>query len=140
VFAAEKDLAFRLFDALNVTLTPAERRLVEQQPTRSLAAFLAYGRGARAEANRDFAGASANYAQAVRIDPGFTAAGQRLSALQVTAPVVQPISSASMIQRAGAISTDLVNRPLPVVLGSGADAPAASLQQLVTFTILIRTP
>lgn len=148
VFDAEKTLAFRLFDALGVTLTPAERRLVEQQPTKSLTAFLAYGRGARAEANRDFAGALSFYSQAVSIDPNFTLAGDRVSLLQTQAPALRGgglsglngLGSLGSLGRIGSLTTDLINRPGPITLGTGADAPAASLQQLVTFTIIIRTP
>lgn len=74
---AEKALAFRLFDALGVTLTPAERAAVEQRPTRYLAAFLAYSRGVRAEALGDLVAARAYYEDALAIDPGFRLASLR---------------------------------------------------------------
>ncbi|MBC8087526.1 MAG: hypothetical protein H7Z40_09675, partial [Phycisphaerae bacterium] len=81
-FDAEKALVFRMFDALSITLTPAQRRAIEPRPTRSLTAFLAFSRGARAEAFGDMAGAAAFYAQALRIDPEFALAGRGLADLQ----------------------------------------------------------
>lgn len=77
LFALEKRLVLDLFRELNVALTPAERNAVEQRPTRSLAAFLAYSRGLTAEDQGKYDDASRFYNDAVRIDPGFGAARQR---------------------------------------------------------------
>lgn len=77
LFALEKQVAFDLFDALGVTLTPAERVLVEQRPTRSLAAFLAYSAGLMAEDNGNLDDADRHYSQAVRLDPSFRKAQER---------------------------------------------------------------
>lgn len=78
ILDAEKDIAFKLFTQLGVTLTPAEHAAVEQRPTRYLAAFLAYSNGVRAEALGDLALAHAWYARAVLIDPSFALARQRM--------------------------------------------------------------
>lgn len=137
-FDAEKALVFRLFDALSITLTPAQRRAIEPRPTRSLFAFLAFSRGARAEAFGDMSGAAGFYAQALRIDPDFALAGQGLASLQgitMTAAYYP-----TFIARAASISSDLVNRPAGVLIGSGVDVPITSSQQLITFTITVRTP
>ena len=77
LFALEKRIALELFDQLGVTLTVAERNAVEQRPTRSLAAFLAYSRGLAAEDEGRFDDASRFYRDASRIDPGFGAASER---------------------------------------------------------------
>ena len=45
VLDAEKAFVFAVFDRMGVILTLAERTLVEQRPTKSLAALLAYSRG-----------------------------------------------------------------------------------------------
>ena len=74
LFALEKRLALDLFDQLGVTLTVAERNAIEQRPTRSLAAFLAYSRGLTAEDQGRYDDASRFYRDAARIDPGFDAA------------------------------------------------------------------
>ena len=49
VFNLEKKIALDLFSQLGVTLSPAERNAIEQRPTRSMQAFLAYSRGLTAE-------------------------------------------------------------------------------------------
>ena len=77
LFALEKRLALDLFDQLGVTLTVAERNAIEQRPTRSLAAFLAYSRGLSAEDEGRYDDASRFYRDAARIDPGFDAALQK---------------------------------------------------------------
>jgi len=77
LFDLEKRLVLDLFDDLGVTLTAAERRDIEQRPTRSVAAFLAYSRGLLAEDAGRFEEAGRYYQDALRIDPGFGAAQQR---------------------------------------------------------------
>lgn len=137
VFDAEKALAFKLFDQLGITLTAAERRAIERRPTQSLAAFLAYSRGLQAEATRDITAAKSNYAAAARLDPKFSAPGERIAAIDGTP---EPASTTGVaLAHVLGISNDLVNRPAPVTIGTGADAPVAS-KQSVTIGIVIRTP
>ena len=73
----EKNIALGLFAQMGVTLTTAERNAIEQRPTRSLAAFLAYSRGLLLEDDGRFTEADEFYRTAVRLDPGFAAARQR---------------------------------------------------------------
>jgi TolB-like protein len=77
LFALEKRIALDLFDELGVQLTVAERNAIEQRPTRSLAAFLAYSRGLAAEDEGRYDDASRYYRDAVRLDPDFDAALQK---------------------------------------------------------------
>jgi tetratricopeptide (TPR) repeat protein len=77
VFNLEKRVALDLFGQLGVTLSPAERNLIEQRPTRSMQAFLAYSRGLTAEDNGRYDEAARYFNDAVRIDPGFTNAQQK---------------------------------------------------------------
>jgi tetratricopeptide (TPR) repeat protein len=77
LFALEKRIALDLFDQLGVTLSVAERNAIEQRPTRSLAAFLAYSRGLTAEDEGRYDDASRFYRDAVRLDPDFGAALQK---------------------------------------------------------------
>ena len=77
VFNLEKKIALDLFTQLGVTLSPAERNAIEQRPTRSMQAFLAYSRGLTAEDEGRYEEASRFFSDAVRIDPGFAAAQQK---------------------------------------------------------------
>ena len=77
LFDLEKRIAFGVLDQLGVALTVAERNAIEQRPTRSLAAFLAYSRGLTAEDDGRLDDASRFYRDALRLDPGFGAAQQR---------------------------------------------------------------
>lgn len=77
LFALEKRIALELFDQLGVPLTVSERNAIEQRPTRSLAAFLAYSRGLTAEDEGRYDDASRFYRDAARLDPGFDAALQK---------------------------------------------------------------
>lgn len=77
VFTLEKNIVFKLFADLGVTLTTAERNQIEQRPTRSLQAFLAYSRGLELEDAGRFDDASRLFDNAVRIDPSFGNAMQK---------------------------------------------------------------
>ena len=77
LFDMEKRLVLDLFTALNVTLTTAERTAIEQRPTRSMAAFLAYSRGLELEDQGRFDDASRSFDNALRLDPGFIPAQQK---------------------------------------------------------------
>ena len=50
ILEAETQLALAVFEALGVTLTPAEREAVVRRPTRDLGALLAFGQASQAEA------------------------------------------------------------------------------------------
>jgi TolB-like protein len=77
LFDLEKRVALGLLRELGVTLTVAERNAIEQRPTRSLAAFLAYSRGLTAEDDGRFDDAERFFRDAARIDPDFHAASAR---------------------------------------------------------------
>jgi tetratricopeptide (TPR) repeat protein len=77
LFAIEKAIVLQLFDSLGVRLTTAERNAIEQRPTRSLQAFLAYSRGLALEDQGRYDEASRSFREAVRIDPAFGRAEQK---------------------------------------------------------------
>ena len=100
LFALEKRIAFGLFDELGVTLTQQERTLVEQRPTRSLAAFLSYSAGLLAEDNGNLDQASRYFREAVRLDPGFVAAQQHaenVDAAQQGATITTSVIEATVV-------------------------------------------
>ena len=85
LFTLEKNIVLRLFDDMGVTLTTAERNAIEQRPTRSLAAFLAYSRGLELEDRGRFEEAARLFDNAVRLDPGFGSARQRSQSVKSAA-------------------------------------------------------
>ena len=96
VFNIEKNLALGLFDQLGVRLSAADRAAIEQRPTRSLQAFLAYSNGLMAQDEGRFNDAAQFFDQARSIDPGFGAALQKANSAraaqagsQVTAAKVE---------------------------------------------------
>jgi TolB-like protein len=99
LFDLEKRIALGLFRELGVTLTVAERNAIEQRPTRSLAAFLAYSRGLTAEDQGKYDDASRFYQDAARIDPGFGAAlSKSQAARNVSSGQVSPRSVESSLR------------------------------------------
>ena len=77
LFQIEKELVFRVIEALGVELTPEERRGIETVPTENLQAFLAYSRGLAREDAGQFAQAFDAYKRAAALDPDFEAAAER---------------------------------------------------------------
>jgi TolB-like protein len=71
IFRAEKELVFRLFDQLGVTLSAAERAAIEQRRTASIAALLAYSRGVQLEVQGNYDAAAAQFERAKTLDPAF---------------------------------------------------------------------
>ena len=146
ILRAEKELALRLFNRLGVNLTPSERSAVEQMPTGSVTAFLAYGRGVRFEAEGRYADASREYQQALRIDPGFQAAAEHLESVrQATPPTFQTTQQASATgqQRVVAVVTDRINdlpfSPLgsQLIVSPGEGGGDIPLPTTVTITVTV---
>ena len=122
LFALEKKIALDLFRELGVVLTVAERNAIEQRPTRSLAAFVAYSRGLVAEDEGRFDDAGRFFNDAVRIDPGFGAAQQRSAK-------AREVSAGTAVTPA-AIQSSLQGTPEGAVVAAatgGSSAPTGSL-------------
>ena len=142
VLAAEKALAFRIFDQLGVVLTPAERAAVEQRPTSNLAALLVYGRGVREEYDGDYRRAADSFRRALRLDPQFRAAASRgieartLSETGTTTPILVP--GIRPIDGAVASTVDRLNRPLdPISSLTRPNTPADPSFPVTTATVII---
>lgn len=155
IFEAETQLAFQIFNALGVTLTPAERAAIEQAPTRNVAALLAYSRGVRDEAYGRFGAAAQQYRAALAADPNFSEANLRMSNLggqvaAASAPNTTRRSTRTVApgNRAAQMAASSVNSSLADLAGGGAAGAIASgvaanvspVQQrlLVTITIFIQ--
>lgn len=77
LFTMEKDIVLGVLNDMQLTPTTAERDAIEQRPTRSLAAFLAYSRGLEQADAGLFDAAAQSFDNATRLDPDFGAARQK---------------------------------------------------------------
>jgi TolB-like protein len=149
LLSAEKVLVYRLFDALGVTPTPAERAAIDaERPAVSLTALVAFGEGVRAELQGNTRAALSAYGSAALLAPELTVARARANALRpgaqgaaepsALAPGVRPINATV----AGAV--DRVNRPLDLFTSfarplSGPGDPAFP-GTVATIVIEVRRP
>jgi TolB-like protein len=84
IFNLEKELVFRIFSALNITLTDAERQRINDNRTTNLLAFLSYGRGLESLDRGNYAEATSHFNQAASLDPQFARArAQRQESVQL---------------------------------------------------------
>ena len=135
ILAAEKELALRLLGQLGVNLTPAARALIEERPTRNIAALLAYSRAVRYEVHGDYSRAAAEYRTALRLDPSFTLASAKLGQVPGASPPPSlragtesdQRDAGSGIGRASAVAVDRVNPVFFSPLAGGTRAGAGSV-------------
>jgi TolB-like protein len=133
---AEKQVALRIFTTLGIQLTPQERALVDQTPTKNLAALLAYSQGVQAEVNGQYALAMRRFRAAAKLDPGFSRAADR-----------QHETEANLPNFATSAALTIVNRPLesiPATLTRGVATdpsfPAAAAAAKATIIVNISRP
>jgi hypothetical protein len=133
ILDAEKELAFKIFAELGVTLTPAERVAVEQRATQNLAALLAYSRGVRFEVEGRYDAAAEEYQNALRLDPSFSLAGSRLGSTSAgSGGALARVATAA----AGRVNTSLVEQ----IAQPGGPADPAFPARTVTIVVTITTP
>ncbi|MEI6740564.1 MAG: CsgG/HfaB family protein [Gemmatimonadaceae bacterium] len=148
ILAAEKAVVFRLFDALGVALSPAERALIQAQPTRELSALLAYGRGVQRTYEGDFTAAAREFKAAAAADGGFKQARARQAEVQsVSGPSTEtPVAIPGVRPLGGVVAAavDNINAPLPSTTStsrtkSSAADPSFPTTQ-ATVVIIISRP
>ena len=136
ILRAQKDLTFRIFTELGVTLTPAERASVEQFQTQNVTALMAYGRGVQYEADGRFGAAAREFRRAAQIDPTFSLASTRAS-------LMQSVSASMPMARALAVTSESVNRPLfgaSRVEQTGPADPSFSLSSVIIRLVITSPP
>ncbi len=146
IFAAEKELVFRLFQSLGIVLSPAERAEIEQQPTQSVAALLAYGRGVQRTYEGDSKGAADAFREAQRSDRNFRGARTRelearaIGAIGTSNPIAIP--GVRPLDRAISTAVDRLNRPLDLVtnvsraVSSAIDPSFPNSKGIIVITVV----
>lgn len=142
LIAMEKSVVLQLLERMGVTLTPAERRAIEERPTADLQAFLAFSRGIEAEDRGDLGAARRAFQDAAARDPAFRAARDRAAAaarLSGAAPVTREqlaraFHPSRVVAVADALSpVDARSTQLRAGLETVAPTLAGKLQQLILF-------
>jgi len=126
LFDLEKQIAFSIFSAMGVQLSPAEQEAINQRPTQNVQAFLAYSRGLAAQDQGDYAAAQADFNDAVNLDPAFRAASQgaatagelSTASQQTVAQTEQSVSQVAQFQAPSPTGPDATQ----TALSNGADA------------------
>jgi len=80
-FRLEKDFVFAIIKELGITLTPEERDAIQEVPTESYLAFLAYCRGLDYQSRGLYGMAKQAFHEAVQYDQNFQQAQQHLEAV-----------------------------------------------------------
>jgi tetratricopeptide (TPR) repeat protein len=124
----EKDLVIAISEQLGYTLSEAERRMILENGTQSLMAFLAFSRGLEAADRGDYVTAAAHFAEAVRTDPDFDMARQQHEA-NVVAPAEEIAARTDITVTAVAQAPD----PIPVFEAGGGLNP---VNQALTTTLI----
>ncbi|KPJ95568.1 MAG: hypothetical protein AMS18_02605 [Gemmatimonas sp. SG8_17] len=122
----EKDLVIAISNQLGYTLSEAERRLILENGTQNLIAFLAYSRGLEAGDRGDYALAAQHFAEAVRADPDFQMAREQYGA-SVAATTVEATMPTAITVAAETQPPD----PVPAVQPSATDAVSQAISTTV---------
>ena len=154
ILTAEKELAIRLLEQLGINLAPAARARIEERPTGNIAALLAYSRAVRFEVQGDYPRAANEYRAALRLDPTFSLATDRLNQVPGASPPpsiragtdADLSGRASSLGRASGVTVDRLNPVFYSPLGGGPRAGAGSIadptfpSQTVIVLVTITTP
>jgi tetratricopeptide (TPR) repeat protein len=148
IFDMEKRLALKIYGAMGIELTPAEREQINKRPTENLQAILAYGRGLRDADAGDFQSANRHFSEAISIDPGFVAAQQQAAAAAALGNASR-VSTRDLARRGGreiAPTSSTVGAETLVPDPSGRDAASEVLgtegvgRSKATVEIIVRRP
>ena len=144
-FEMEKALVFALFDAMGVTLTPAERERILDRRTDNLQSLLAYGRGLEASQRGAFGEAADHFNRAAQLDPGFALARTEANDAEQLSAAAES-STSQLVTAAQEVELPALPDPVDLVEAAAVRDPAQEvlgtegLQSGVVLEIVIRRP
>jgi len=125
IFTIEKAIVLKLFQDLGVVLTTAERNALEERPTRSLQAFLAYSKGLKLEDEGKYQEAARSFGEAARLDPSFGAASVKSAETSAAAVGVNLTANSVEANIAGTPEGNVAQQSqqgsAPAASGNGSD-------------------
>lgn len=100
-FELEKVLALEILDDIGITLSQAERDAIQEIPTESFLAFMAYCRGLELEDRGMYQQAATEFGQAAEIDPGFVEATERAEETQelIESPITGAVEETAQLEQ-----------------------------------------
>ena len=123
----EKDLVIAISNQLGYRLSEAEQRLILENGTQNLMAFLAYSRGLEAEERGDFAVAAQHFAEAVRADPDFQMARDQYSA-SAAVPATEGATPTAI--------TIVAETQVPDLVPALQPSPTDAVSQAISTTVI----
>ncbi|MFC1525991.1 tetratricopeptide repeat protein [Candidatus Latescibacterota bacterium] len=92
LFRLQKDLTLSLIAAMGLGLTDAQRDAIQELPTESMLAFIAYSRGLDLEDQGEPQAAAAAFQEAVELDPGFEVAEEAAERVEMASTAASEVS------------------------------------------------
>lgn len=108
IFTMQNDFVFTVLDTLGITLTPEERDAIEDVPTESYVAFLAYCRGLEMARQGRWEEARQQFHEALDKDPNFSMAKQEMQFADATM-MFNHSGPVTMGQLEASVTQDLAN-------------------------------
>jgi tetratricopeptide (TPR) repeat protein len=124
-FEVEKAFVFALLDTLGIELSRAERDAIEEVPTESLLAFMAYSQGLEYQKRGLYYAASNSFRNAGLYDSGFSQAGKLAQRMTETTNYFRDIKAEPGAERSdfeSRVTTSMTTGPV----GTGFDQVQAS--------------
>jgi tetratricopeptide (TPR) repeat protein len=101
LFQLEKEIVLNVLNSMGIQLTPQELERIDETPTKNLRAFIAFSRGLLEEDRANYAAARDHFAEALRLDPGFSTAMTHFEGVQSV------LMASGSIQEVGDLAADL---------------------------------
>lgn len=135
-FDVEKKFVFALLDTLGIEIDKAERDAIEEVPTESFIAFMAFSEGLSQEKRGMYDEAAGSFRKANTLDPGFVEAGTLAGKMEMTSAYRGELKGApsgrgkSFEQKVGSLISPE---------GAGTDMDAAQAANLVNGGFIMNT-
>jgi tetratricopeptide (TPR) repeat protein len=135
-FDVEKKFVFALLDTLGIAIDKAERDAIEEVPTESFLAFMAFSEGLSQERRGLFDDAAGSFRKAGALDPGFAEASRLAGKMEMTSAYRGELKGAPS-GRAKSFEQEVGSLISPE--GAGADMDAAQAANLVNGGFIMNT-
>jgi tetratricopeptide (TPR) repeat protein len=135
-FDVEKRFVFALLDTLGIEIDKAERDAIEEVPTESFLAFMAFSEGLSQERRGMYDDAASSFRKAGSLDPGFVEASRLAGKMEMTSAYGGELKGAPS-SRAESFEQEVASSISPE--GAGTDMDAIQAANLVNAGFITNT-